>query len=106
MTSPLIHSNRGTSLTSSAAIWKQSYRVSWEISMNPDLIPQLTNHDLKPPPELGGIFNGPPNAHQRQAFFYQFDCVKKQQNRNKKTIKGKERKIKHLEPREVLSLNV
>lgn len=59
MTLLLICSNGGPSLISSPAIWKQSSRMSWEISMNPDLIPHLTNHDLKPQPELGGIFNRP-----------------------------------------------
>lgn len=72
MTSPLIHSNGGTSLTSSAAIGKQSSRVSWEISMNPDLIPQLTNHDLKPPPELGGFSMDPQMPTSASHFYTNF----------------------------------
>lgn len=50
----------GPILTSSPVIWKNSSRVSWEISPNPDLTPNLSNHDLKPQCEFGGFFSGSP----------------------------------------------
>lgn len=54
LTSPLIHSNGGAPiLTSSPVIWKNSFRVSWEISPNPDLTPHLSNHDLNLSVNLG-----------------------------------------------------